>query len=128
MSLQYPKIEPAQLGTLPAPVRRGLVDPVAIALQRILEFSRKLLRLGDNITILTLGTSSSPVYSGTEYAFQPPFRPVAFMPGGATDTSGNTILVTSWGLNLGRADGLTGITVTFGATTGIVVGIFWGAT
>jgi hypothetical protein len=128
MTLQYPKIEPSQLGALPPAVQRGLVEPAAIALQRLLDWSRRVLRLGDNIVLVTLGTAAAPVASGTEFAFSPPFKPVGFTPSHATNTSGAPITITGWKPNLARTDDLVGVTVTLsGASTGIVTGVLWGA-
>lgn len=126
MSLQYPKIESSQLRDLPLSAKISLVAPVAMALQRILDWSGKVLRLGDNIAVVTIGTATLPVVSGTEYTFKPPFKPLAFTPSHAITSAGAAVSITGWKPNLGRGDGFVGLTATLSAS-GIVTGILWGA-
>lgn len=127
MSLNFPDIDTNALSGAPALLRRALITPARQAFDAIKAFAAKLLRAGDNFSVITLGTASAPVMSGTAFVFAPAFRPYAFTLSHATNTDGVPIAITGWQPDL-RGDGNSAsLTVTLsGASTGIVTGVLWG--
>lgn len=105
-------------------IGKAIIIPAKEALRQVRFALGGNLTIRDNAyaAIITLGyqgNSTQTLTTGTEYTFQNPLKtePIGFTPIMGIDANGSAIATPICSLNLGRTDGLMGITPSFSDST-----------